>query len=125
MNFLSHLYLSGDAEGLLIGNFIADSVKGSDFLKYPEEIQKGIVLHRKIDTYTDSHPIVEESKQRLRERYKKYASVIVDVYYDHYLAVNWNAYSSESLHEYAQKTYQLIDKNKHLLPYKTGLLIFL
>lgn len=121
MNFLSHLYLSGEAEGLLIGNFIADSVKGSDFLNYPEAIQKGIVLHRKIDTFTDSHPIVEESKQRLRERYKKYASVIVDVYYDHYLAANWNVYSSESLHDYAQKTYLLIEKNKHLLPYKSQL----
>ncbi|MBK7183586.1 MAG: DUF479 domain-containing protein [Bacteroidetes bacterium] len=121
MNFLSHLYLSGENEGLLIGNFIADSVKGSDFLKYPEEIQKGIVLHRKIDTFTDSHPIVEESKQRLRERYKKYASVIVDVYYDHYLAANWNVYSNEKLEDYVLKTYDTINRNKHLLPPKSQL----
>ena len=68
MNFLSHLYLSGESEGLLIGNFIADSLKGSAFNTFSPEIQKGILLHRKIDTYTDSHPIVDESKKRLREK---------------------------------------------------------
>lgn len=121
MNFLSHLYLSGDSEGLLIGNFIADSVKGSDLMKYPQEVQKGIILHRKIDTYTDAHPIVEESKKRLRERYKKYASVIVDVYYDHYLAANWNNYSTVGLDEYAQQVYKLIHVNKEHLPLKSAM----
>ena len=91
MNFLSHLYLAGDSEELIIGNFIADAVKGSAFNQFSPGIQKGIVLHRKIDTFTDSHPVVELSKQRLRERYKKYASVIIDIYYDHYLAKNWNS----------------------------------
>ena len=119
MNFLSHLYLSGDSEGLLIGNFIADSVKGSAFNNFSPEIQKGIILHRKIDTYTDSHPIVDESKKRLREKYKKYASVIVDVYYDHYLAANWNDYSNESLDEYTQKVYALIEQHKHTFPLKS------
>jgi acyl carrier protein phosphodiesterase len=119
MNFLSHLYLSGDSEGLIIGNFIADSVKGSVLTSFPEEIQKGIILHRKIDTYTDSHPIVEQSKQRLRSKYKKYSSVIVDIYYDHYLAVNWNDYSSEDLHKYIQNIYALIGQNKRHLPPKS------
>jgi len=119
MNFLSHLYLSGNAEGLIIGNFIADSVKGSDFKKYSPEIQEGIILHRKIDTYTDSHPIVEESKKRLRTNYKKYASVIVDVYYDHFLAAAWNRYSDESLNEYVLKMYDLIEEHKSILPLKS------
>jgi len=68
MNFLSHLYLAGDSEGLIIGNFIADSVKGSDYKNYSKSIQQGIILHRAIDTFTDSHEIVEQSKQRLREK---------------------------------------------------------
>ena len=121
MNFLSHLYLSGDSEGLLIGNFIADSVKGNAFNDFSPEIQKGILLHRKIDTYTDSHPIVGESKKRLREKYKKYASVIVDIYYDHFLAANWNDYSSESLEKYTKRIYALVEQNKDLLPTKSQL----
>ena len=73
MNFLSHLHLSGDSEGLIIGNYIADSVKGSAYNMFSNEIQKGILLHRKIDTFTDNHPTVEQSKKRLREKYKKYS----------------------------------------------------
>lgn len=119
MNFLSHLFLSGDSEGLILGNFIADSVKGSDYLKYSPEVQKGILLHRQIDHYTDTHPIVERSKIRLREKYRKYASVIVDVYYDHYLAVNWNDYSNEALSAYTQKIYKLIENNKAILPLRS------
>jgi acyl carrier protein phosphodiesterase len=121
MNFLSHLFLSGNAEHLIIGNFIADSVKGNAFNNYPAEIQKGILLHRKIDTFTDTHHIVELSKQRLREKYKKYASVIVDVYYDHYLAANWADYSQENLGQYTQKIYSLIEQNNHHLPQKSVL----
>jgi acyl carrier protein phosphodiesterase len=121
MNFLSHLYLSGNSEGLIIGNFIADSVKGNAINDFPEDIRKGIILHRKIDSYTDSHPIVEQSKIRLREKYKKYASVIVDIYYDHYLAINWNDYSSENFYAYTQKIYLLIEQNKHHLPAKSAM----
>ena len=119
MNFLSHLYLSGDSEGLLIGNFIADSVKGSTFNNFSPEIQKGILLHRKIDSFTDAHPIVDISKDRLRPKYKKYASVIVDIYYDHYLAVNWENYSTESLDQYTKNVYSLIEKHKHTFPLKS------
>lgn len=119
MNFLSHLYLSGDSEGLLIGNFIADSVKGSTFNDFSPEVQKGILLHRKIDSFTDTHPIVEISKERLRPKYKKYASVIVDIYYDHYLAVNWENYSNISLDQYTKDVYSLIEKHKHTFPLKS------
>ena len=121
MNFLSHLYLSGNSEGLIVGNFIADAVKGSAFNNFPEEIQKGILLHRKIDTFTDAHPIVELSKQRLRNKYKKYSSVIVDIYYDHFLAVNWHKYSSENFDLYIQNIYTLINKNKEYLPPKSAM----
>lgn len=121
MNFLSHLYLSGKSEGLIIGNFIADSVKGSAFITFPDDIQKGILLHRKIDTFTDAHPVVEESKQRLRPKYKKYASVIIDIYYDHYLAVNWNDYSLISLDKYTKNIYEIIEQYKHTFPLKSQL----
>ena len=121
MNFLSHLYLSGDSEGLIIGNFIADSVKGSDYKNYSSEIQKGIILHREIDTYTDNHEIVEHSKERLRHKYKKYAGVIVDIYYDHFLAINWEEHSKQRLSEYTTEIYKLIQKNNSILPNKSAM----
>jgi hypothetical protein len=119
MNFLSHLYLAGNSEGLIIGNFIADSVKGSSYKDFSKEIQQGIVLHRKIDAFTDSHPIVELSKQRLREKYRKYAGVIVDIYYDHYLAINWEKFSDIELKIFAENVYAIIKENHSILPLKS------
>ena len=119
MNFLSHLYLAGNSDGLIIGNFIADSVKGSDFNTFSNEIQQGILLHRKIDTFTDAHPVVEQSKQRLREKYRKYAGVIVDIYYDHYLAIDWNTYSPVSLEVFTESIYTLVQNNQAILPVKS------
>ncbi len=120
MNFLSHLYLAGNSEGLIIGNFIADSVKGSAYNNFSKEIQQGIILHRKIDSFTDSHPVVEQSKQRLRAKYKKYSSVIVDIYYDHYLAINWKKYSEIELEIFVQNIYSIINNNHSILPEKSA-----
>ena len=85
MNYLAHLYLSGNDDELKLGNFIGDSVRGSDLSMYPPRVQDGIILHRGIDRYTDSHHVVMKSKLRLRPKYHKYAPVIVDMFYDHFL----------------------------------------
>ena len=116
MNYLAHVYLSGDDDNLRIGNFIADSVKGKKFLNFPEPIQKGIVLHRAIDHYTDTHPIVTESVTRLFSRYSHYSRVIVDILYDHFLAKNWNHYSRQPLDKYTEEFYELLRENKTVLP---------
>lgn len=121
MNFLAHIYLSGNSEGLIIGNYIADAVKGKQLDLFHSEITKGIILHRKIDTYTDTHAIVEKSKARLRPVYRKYASVIIDILYDHYLAANWKNYSDIPLFEYSKNIYGLIKKHEHILPEKSKL----
>lgn len=84
MNFLAHLYLSGNKDHLIIGNFIADMVKGSQINGYSPTVKEGILLHRQIDTFTDAHVVVNRSKDRLRERYRLYAGVVVDMYYDHF-----------------------------------------
>lgn len=118
MNFLAHLYLSGNDEQLMIGNFIADSVKGSSFQNYPEGIQKGIKLHRAIDHYTDNHPVVLRSIERLRPNYHKYAGVIVDIFYDHFLATNWNKYSEKPLDQYVGEVHTLMLKNVFQMPAK-------
>jgi acyl carrier protein phosphodiesterase len=116
MNFLAHIYLSGDNEELKIGNFIADSVKGKQYLEYPPGIIDGIVLHRAIDTFTDTHPIVSKSVERLFERYGHYSRVIVDILYDHFLAANWKDYSDIPLKIYTEDFYKLLQDNFKILP---------
>ncbi|RAR48573.1 acyl carrier protein phosphodiesterase [Flavobacterium lacus] len=125
MNFLAHIYLSGDNQLIQIGNFMADGIRGNDYLNYPDEIQKGIILHRAIDTFTDAHPIFRKSKHRLHEKYGHYSGVIIDIFYDHFLAKNWEKYSDESLEKIATDFYEnlssnyaiLTDRTKGMMPY--------
>lgn len=116
MNFLAHIYLSGDDPELKIGNFIADSVKGKKFMEYPKRIAQGITLHRKIDSYTDSHEIVKKSISKLSPKYGRYSSVIVDILYDHFLAANWKQYSEISLEKYTVDFYELLQDHYDILP---------
>ncbi len=121
MNFLAHLYLSGQEEELMVGNFIADHVKGKQIASYSEGIIKGIRLHRQIDSYTDQHTTVLQSKMRLRERYRHYAPVIVDIFYDHFLAIHWQQYSSLELGTYSKNVHAIISKYEGVLPEKSHL----
>jgi len=119
MNFLAHLYLSGDDEEIIVGNFIADHIKGNNVLKFSKGIQRGILLHREIDTFTDSHPIFIQSKNRLVANYRKYAGVIVDMFYDHFLSANWDLYSEQSLEEFTRRIHDVIVKRYPILPHKS------
>ena len=116
MNFLAHLYLSFEDEGITIGNFIADSIRGNKYKHLPEKVQKGIVLHRAIDTYTDKHPIVRQSTKRLHENYSHYSGVIVDIYYDHFLAKNWSDYADTPLPHFVNNFYDLLENHYDILP---------
>ncbi len=118
MNFLAHIYLSGENENIKIGNFIADAIKGNKYKEYSTEIQQGVLLHRYIDSFTDTHPTVKISKERLHSRYGHYDGVIIDILYDHYLAKNWLSYSNIPLDEYAQNFYDLLHSNYSKLPEK-------
>lgn len=123
MNFLAHLYLANDDPERKIGNFIADAIKGSKYGHLPIEIQKGIIHHRAIDTFTDTHDIVKQSKRRLDPKYGHYKGVIIDILYDHFLAKNWLDYSEISLDLFSQNTYQLLENNFEILPDKTQYLL--
>ncbi|MBK7964736.1 MAG: DUF479 domain-containing protein [Bacteroidetes bacterium] len=116
MNYLAHLYLSGNNDQLKIGNFIADHVKGSAIENYSGDVLAGIHLHRLIDPFTDQHPVVAITNARLRPDFRKYAPVISDVFFDHFLARNWSQYHHLSLEEFAQNSYALMRANEHLLP---------
>lgn len=117
MNFLAHLYLSGDDPEIKVGNFIGDFVKGRNLLdRYPATVARGIELHRAIDEFTDAHEVVQKSKQRLRPSYRHYAGVIVDVFYDHYLASLWSDYHHQPLAQFAAESYALIKNSGIELP---------
>tara|TARA_R110000868_G_scaffold85368_1_gene240233 strand:- start:4 stop:591 length:588 start_codon:yes stop_codon:yes gene_type:complete len=116
MNHLAHLFLSQNNIDLMVGNFIADQVKGKDFNNYSEGVKQGIIMHRGIDTFTDTHPVVMQSKSRLYHIYHKYAPVIVDMYYDHILARKWLNYSTIKLSEFAQKTYDKLISQQEQMP---------
>jgi acyl carrier protein phosphodiesterase len=116
MNYLAHLYLSGNDEELLVGNYIADGLKGADKSIYNERILEGIKLHRKIDDFTDTHDVFVKSAQRLKPKYGLYGWVLVDIFYDHILAKNWNQYHHEPLNNFALHVYQLLEKRKEQLP---------
>lgn len=116
MNFLAHLYLSKNNKNILIGNFISDAVKGKKYLNYPNEIKVGILLHREIDNFTDTNPIVKKSMHRLNARYRHYDGVIIDILYDHFLAKNWANYSEIPLEIYADNVYQFLSQHIHSFP---------
>jgi acyl carrier protein phosphodiesterase len=116
LNYLAHLFLSGNDEDLRLGNFIADGVRGAQILQFPPRVQQGIKLHRLIDAYTDSHPVVTQTKERLRPHFRKYAGVVADVFYDHFLASTFHRYSPLSLPDFASEAYTQMQKNPELLP---------
>ena len=116
MNFLAHIYLSGDSRELLIGNFIGDYVKGKDYEKYPPAIQEGIIMHRKIDWFTDDHAITKMAKKLVREEYGLYSGIVIDIFYDHFLSARWEQYSEMSLREYVRNRYRILDTGFSIFP---------
>ena len=119
MNFLAHAHLSGENTNILFGNFIADAVKGNASTSYKDEILDGITLHRKIDTFTDAHPIHKKSRNLIRSDFGKYSGVVIDIYYDHFLAKQWDVYASVPLKQYTSWVYKQISKKYLLLPNAT------
>ncbi len=125
MNFLAHLYLSGSNIDIRLGNFIGDYVKGKHFDEYPVDVQKGITLHRAIDSFTDKHPSTHSCIELLRPGYGKYSGVVVDVLFDHILANEWAKYSESDLKWFARRFYlqmvyrysRLPDRVKEFLPF--------
>lgn len=118
MNYLAHLHLSNHQPMLTIGNMIADFIKSNHISIYSPAVQRGIHLHRFIDTYTDQHAIVRQGTERLRPTQGKYAPVVIDILFDHLLAVNWEKYSEIALSKFAKQQYALLEENLEILPKK-------
>ncbi len=124
MNFLAHILLSGSDKSLMIGNFIGDFVKGREVDNYDDPVKNGILLHRRIDEYTDNHEVVLRSKKRLRKKYRHYSPVIVDVFYDHILARNWKKFHNQALKEFTLNFYRVTDEFEQILPQKVSNMLY-
>jgi acyl carrier protein phosphodiesterase len=118
MNFLAHMYLSGYESDIIAGNFAADFLRTAQTRLLPEGIRQGIYLHRKIDSFTDSHEKFRDSVALLRPTQGKYAPVIADILYDHYLSHNWNDFSPEPLEIFSNRIYKALDVHSGQFPEK-------
>lgn len=116
MNYLAHAYLSDKNEESIIGNLLGDFVKGNPDLHYKGEVLKWIRIHRKIDSFTDSHSIFRSSKRLISHQRRRFSGIIIDICFDHFLAKNWPRYSSEELPVFIERVYSILDRNKSILP---------
>ena len=118
MNYLAHLYLADNSPGSLIGGLLGDFVKGPLDNAYDDDITKGTLIHRRIDSFSDSHEKVFESKRLISPKRSRFSDIIIDVCFDHFLARSWSEYSNEELADFTRKVYVLVSKYSHILPYK-------
>ena len=124
MNLVAHQYLSFENKALQIGNLLGETVKGNQYLNYPEDIQTGILLHREIDTFTDSHEIVKQSSSYFHATQHKFSPIIIDVIYDYFLIKHWNNFSNTPFQEFKIECYQLFEDEQTNLPKKLQETIF-
>ncbi|HBF87904.1 MAG TPA: DUF479 domain-containing protein [Bacteroidales bacterium] len=118
MNYLAHIYLSGNDNDVKLGNFIGDAVKGNKFENFDFGIKKGIILHRNIDFFTDNHHIHKQSRDRIRHLYHKHSGIVIDIFYDHFLAKNWDKFSNENYHQFIHGFYFCLLTHYWSLPMK-------
>ena len=116
MNYLAHVYLSGNNKDIVIGNFITNNIKGNNYKKFNINWQKGILLHRFIDSYTDSHYIFREHSKLFFNSHRHYSRVLIDIFYDHFLAKNWKKYSLTTLVSFELDFYKTLKENINKFP---------
>lgn len=116
MNYLAHAFLSFNNPQILVGNMVADFVKGAKKFNYPLQVQHGMQLHRAIDAFTDAHTITKQIKQVFVPTYRLYAGAFLDICYDHFLATHFNNYSNMPLLKFTENTYQILNNNAKNLP---------
>ena len=116
MNFLVHLFLSGPSDDCRLGNLMGDYVKGPITDAYPAGIRRGIWQHRRIDAFSHSCLPCRQSRGRIDPRFGHFRGILVDIFYDHLLAINWDRYSSQPLADFAEEIYTLLSRNQQRLP---------
>lgn len=126
MNVLFHMYLSGDDPELLAGNFMGDFVKGPLGDDYPPRIRQGLILHRKIDSFAQGEANFQSSRLRLPPHFGLYRGVLVDLFYDHFLARSWHVRTDRELADYLSRTRKIIETFGPIMPERLqGLIPFM
>jgi len=116
MNHTAHCLLSYPSERVLVGNFIGDYVKGRAWEEYPPDVQRGILLHRTIDSFTDNHAAVRAGVARIRPFAGRFSAPVVDILYDHLLCIHWDKYTNMPFEVFADWAYQGLDEGFDLMP---------
>jgi len=116
MNWLAHLYLSEPTPEFRLGNLLPDLVSTAALATLPVEFQAGIQRHRRIDAFTDRHPIFRRSVQRLGAPFRRFGGVLIDIFYDHVLAREWDSFASRPLPEFAAEIYASFDTQWMRIP---------
>jgi acyl carrier protein phosphodiesterase len=114
MNYLAHLHLGGSQPAQLLGSLYGDFVKGPLAGRWPAEIEAGIRLHRRIDVFTDSHPLIAQARLRFPAERRRFSGILLDVFFDHCLARDWALYSAEPLDAFTLHVYQVLDAEAEL-----------
>ena len=123
MNFLCHMVLSGTDDQLLVGNFMGDFVKGTLQERFEPRIRDGVMLHRRIDSHADKHPLYRQSKYRIAKEYGLYRGVMVDMFYDYFLFNDWSTWCQEPLTDYLARSRTVVERHKDSLPEKMHRLV--
>jgi acyl carrier protein phosphodiesterase len=116
VNYLSHLLLAGGSEDALLGSLLGDFVKGGTEGRFTAPISDAILLHRKIDSFSDAHEITRRSRDRVSPLRRRFAGIIIDVCYDHFLSRHWRRFSVIDLQSFAERVYAVLRNNRNLLP---------
>lgn len=116
MNFLAHLFLSGDSPELLVGNLMGDFVKGRLAGRFPPGIRAGIELHRRIDSFAHGNGDFIAGKRRIDPSFGHYRGILVDLFYDHFLALDWDDYRDEPLPRFLARAGRILEDHREVLP---------
>jgi acyl carrier protein phosphodiesterase len=122
VNFLAHAYLADGSDESLVGSLMGDFVKGPLDGRHGPGLTRALVLHRRVDSYTDAHPVVVGSRARVSLARRRYAGILVDLFYDHFLARHWKDYSDLSLEAFTAGVYATLRHNHALLPERLQLM---
>src|SRR5262249_30699300 len=116
MNFLAHVYLADGSDESIVGSLMGDFVKGPLDRSRTDAVTRAIVLHRRIDAFTDAHPVVRASRGRVSDERRRYAGILIDVFYDHFLALHWDDYSEVALERFTARVYAALSAHHAVLP---------
>jgi acyl carrier protein phosphodiesterase len=116
MNYLAHILLARQSDDAMVGALLGDFCKPWEAGGYENDIAREIFIHRKVDAFTDSHPVILQAKSLFRQTTRRYAGISLDVFYDHVLAEHWDSYCDIPLEPFVHRFYRALLARREKLP---------